>query len=348
MGKKSQPSHTTQTTEVKLPKWVEQASQSNYQLAQQIAAKPFTQYEGDRVADLSNMTTDAFGLLNKNIGASDPLFEEAANIYGRTAGDLDINKYYNPWIQSVEGNTIDASNRARQMAEMEASDKARSSSAFGGSRDAIQRAVGDAEINRDLSAKVAELRMKGYDTATATAMAKNATDQAAAAGLNATGTARQASMMSDVGGLLSAGATEQGQAQKEIDADMAKFGEAQNADVEKLNLLLASLGMSPYGKTETTTKTGTSESQGTDWATTLLGFGKLLAGLSDRRDKTDIKKVGKSKTTGLPLYAYRYKGDPKNYPKIVGPMAQDVEKKYPGAVQEVGGHKTVPLGLLAL
>jgi Chaperone of endosialidase len=79
-----------------------------------------------------------------------------------------------------------------------------------------------------------------------------------------------------------------------------------------------------------------------------LGIMKMLFGLSDRRDKTDIEKLGKSEETGLPIYAYRYKGDPKNTPKVVGPMAQDIEKKYPEAVKEVGGHKivTVP-GLLA-
>jgi hypothetical protein len=69
--------------------------------------------------------------------------------------------------------------------------------------------------------------------------------------------------------------------------------------------------------------------------------------LSDRRDKTDIKELGKDPETGLPLYAYRYKEDPKSYPKIVGIMAQDVEKKYPKAVAEVGGHKVVKIGMLA-
>ena len=52
--------------------------------------------------------------------------------------------------------------------------------------------------------------------------------------------------------------------------------------------------------------------------------------------KTDITPVGKDSETGLELYAFRYKDDPKNYPKVIGPMAQDVEKKYPEAVTEVG------------
>ena len=43
------------------------------------------------------------------------------------------------------------------------------------------------------------------------------------------------------------------------------------------------------------------------------------------------------------MYAYRYKGDPKTYPKVVGPMAQDIEKKYPEAVTEVAGKKAVDM-----
>jgi hypothetical protein len=63
--------------------------------------------------------------------------------------------------------------------------------------------------------------------------------------------------------------------------------------------------------------------------------------LSDKSEKTDIKKIGKDEDTGLNLYSYRYKGDPKTYPKTVGPMAQEVEKKFPEMVKEVAGRKAV-------
>jgi hypothetical protein len=67
----------------------------------------------------------------------------------------------------------------------------------------------------------------------------------------------------------------------------------------------------------------------------------LLGFLSDRNEKTDIKKVGTDKTTGLGLYSYRYKGDPKTYPKVVGPMAQDIEKKFPGSTVRIDGKLAV-------
>jgi hypothetical protein len=61
---------------------------------------------------------------------------------------------------------------------------------------------------------------------------------------------------------------------------------------------------------------------------------------SDKRDKTDIAPLGKDET-GKMVYAYRYKGDSKAYPKVIGYMAQDIEKQDPSAVNEIGGHKVV-------
>jgi hypothetical protein len=83
--------------------------------------------------------------------------------------------------------------------------------------------------------------------------------------------------------------------------------------------------------------TGTAtQTQATPW-TTFAGLGLAGAGLlSDKRYKTDITSLGKDPDSDLTMYAYRYKGDPKSYPKMVGPMAQEVEKKYPWLVAKVG------------
>lgn len=59
----------------------------------------------------------------------------------------------------------------------------------------------------------------------------------------------------------------------------------------------------------------------------------LLASLSDRHAKTDIKRVGKL-DNGLPVYLYRYKGGVK--PQI-GLMADEVKELHPNAVINIGG-----------
>lgn len=66
------------------------------------------------------------------------------------------------------------------------------------------------------------------------------------------------------------------------------------------------------------------------------GLGALFA-LSDKRVKTNIKRVGKT-DGGLPVYTYKYKGSNTTQ---MGVMAQDVEKKKPNAVKEFGGLKAV-------
>lgn len=73
-------------------------------------------------------------------------------------------------------------------------------------------------------------------------------------------------------------------------------------------------------------------------------FDALGTLLSDERVKDNITPVGKLEN-GLPVYTFRYKGDPVTR---LGLVAQDVEKVKPEAVREVGGVKTVNYALAAL
>jgi hypothetical protein len=63
---------------------------------------------------------------------------------------------------------------------------------------------------------------------------------------------------------------------------------------------------------------------------------------SDRRLKTDIKKVGVTES-GLPVYTYKYKGS--NVTEM-GVMAQEVEEIFPEAVEEINGFKAVHYDLI--
>jgi len=75
----------------------------------------------------------------------------------------------------------------------------------------------------------------------------------------------------------------------------------------------------------------------------LLQLGGTLGSafiMSDKRTKKDIKKVGKT-DDGQNIYKFRYKS---GGPIQMGLMAQEVEKKKPSAVTEVGGIKMVDYG----
>jgi hypothetical protein len=69
------------------------------------------------------------------------------------------------------------------------------------------------------------------------------------------------------------------------------------------------------------------------------GMGALMGLLSDRNEKKDIKKVGKTKD-GLNVYTYKYKRDPRGVTHM-GVMHQEVMKKKPEAGLIIDGVKGV-------
>jgi len=101
------------------------------------------------------------------------------------------------------------------------------------------------------------------------------------------------------------------------------------------------------GSQSTGTSTGTNTMSGAQQFGTIAGgLGSLFSGAgnayraSDERVKENKAKIGQL-YDGTPVYSYNYIGDPT--PQI-GLMAQDVERRYPDAVIEVGGIKLVDYG----
>lgn len=374
-SKNTQPAVMTQIQKVELPAWVENASQSNYRLAQQIADKPYQAYEGQTVAGTPQVTKDAWQYIlnNGNAGSADydaarGAAGQAQSLFGKASGgilSLDRDAYTNPYLNDVVGYAMDDLEKSRQLALMGNSDKAVAAKAFGGDRAAVIDAITNSETAQKAGALSASLRSDAYDKANALMQGDINNMISSGQGLLSSGDRYKVlgdTAVSNVNqqyqNMIGVGAQQQAQTQQELNDQYSRWQEKQGYDTERLNLLLASLGMSPYGKTTTgtTTQTGGQTSTGTNWGSLIGGVGSLasgmlgsggisallpLLGLSDREDKTDIKKLGDDPVTGVPIYSYRYRDDPKSYPKVVGPMAQDLEKVFPGATREVGGHMIV-------
>ncbi len=152
--------------------------------------------------------------------------------------------------------------------------------------------------------------------------------------------------------LLGVGGLSDAYNQQNLAANQQLFQQQQQMPWTQLNNYMGSvsgLGGLLQGTGQTTGNTQTQQQP--PW-TQYAGLGIAGLGLlSDRNEKTDIKKIGKDEATGLDLYSYRYRDDPKTYPKVVGPMAQDIEKAMPGATARVGGKlyvKPEALGILGL
>jgi hypothetical protein len=289
-----------------------------------------------------------------------------------TPGQLsstNLQPYMNPYTQNVINSTLPIMQQNLALSQNQNQNQAASANAFGGSRQGVQQGVTQAQGAQGMAQMAAQLNQANYGQAQTAAQSDIATNlqgqlanqsaqqnQAAlnlqgSAGLTSLGNAAQQGQLQNFGEQVTAGSLEQQQAQNQINAQMQKFQQAWAYPGQQLGVLQSALGMTPYGQAQqgqSTTQTQTSP----DLAMSALGGMQMLGSMfsptgalgalnpfgSDRSMKTDITKVGVHKPTKLPIYAYRYKGDPKSYPKVVGPMAEDVGKTFgPGAVAQIPG-----------
>lgn len=149
-----------------------------------------------------------------------------------------------------------------------------------------------------------------------------------------------------------------------LNARQARYNAMRNYPLEIFNTRLAALsGSQVQPSTVQTTSGGGGLASGLmgalggamagstmgPWGTLAGAIGGGFMGYSDKNAKTNIEKIGKDPNTGLDLFAYDYKSDVKAAKKNgtpmpmkrVGPMAQDIEKKYPGSTRKIGGKQVV-------
>jgi hypothetical protein len=358
-----------------IPQWVQNAGQANYGLAQQVASQPLQQYQGQMVADVSPQMQQAWNLAanSGNVGqdaqnAAQAGFLTAANYQPQQIGapsQETLRGFENPYTQDVINKTLPIMQQNLALSQNQQQNAANSANAFGGSRQAIQQGVTQAQGAMGMGQMAAQLNSANYSQALAAAQqAANANQQAgltanqqqisASAGLGTLGQQQMQNNVANYGMLTSAGAQQEQQQQNDINAQMAKFQQAWSYPQAQLGMMESSLGMTPYNTGTSGSSASTSETQTSNPAAIATGAMGMLgdfagAGLfgSDRRLKTDIRKIGRHHT-GIPMYSYRYKGDPKSYPKISGPMAEDVMKIAPHAVRAVDtkGHLAVHMPTL--
>lgn len=315
----------TSTSTTTIPKWVEDASKSYLSQAQDASKALAKPYQGPVVADMNQGQTEALDRI-------------------RSLSNFDLSPdkiqgMMNPYIQNVEQAALQQGQRALSQNLNQIADAGiRSGSAFG-SRQGVMEGAAAADNANNQAMLSAQLRSQGFQNAVANTLA----GQQAAMGAAQSG--------------YGAASELQKQAQAVLAGNEAQYNAMRNYPLEQLNIMGTALGQAPYGQSTTQSQPLTSNpymgalggalgfsSAGlSPWLGGALGG---FAGLSDPAMKTDIEKLGKDKETGLNMYAYRYKGDPKTYPKMVGPMADEIAKKYPEKVKKVGGKLAVDMNFL--
>ena len=153
--------------------------QQNYGLAQQVASQPLQQYQGAMVADVSPQTQQAWNLAGNsgNVGQDAQSAAQAGylNTLGQTpqnvqAGQLsntNLQPYMNPYTQSVINSTLPIMQQNLGLQQNQAQNAANSAGAFGGSRQAIQQGVTQAQGAQNMAQMAQQLNQANFTQAQA-------------------------------------------------------------------------------------------------------------------------------------------------------------------------------------
>ncbi len=362
-----------------IPQWMQDAGKANYAYAQDVATQPLQQYQGSMVADTAPQTQQAWNLAasSGNTGADQyngatagylgALGQTPASVTAGQLSNTNLAPYMNPYTSQVIDTTMPIMQQANALAQNQQANAASGANAFGGSRQGVQQGVAQAQGAQNIGQMVAQLQQANFNQAQGAAtndinrrltadqgnqtaqQAKINSDILASQGLTNTGDSMNKANAQNFNNLMTAGASQSMQAQSEINANMAKFNEARAYPQQQLATLLSALGMTPHD-TSTTGSETTQTTTPTDWAGILengLKTGASLWSASDEKVKKNITPMGADPITGIPIKSFRYKGQPASAPKILGPLAQDVEKAAPGSTVKIGGVMALPKPTLA-
>lgn len=373
LGLGPQKTSTFQSSTPTRPAEVEAASRDLIARAQSFAAQPFEAYGGQRFAGFTPDELAAFQTtrdIAAESGALAPLSGDlvregvaAARRLATTLPETDISGYMSPYTESVLDPAIrDITERAAQE-RLRLGQQAGMRGAFGGSRQAIaeselergtQRSIGDLSARERAAAYNQALQQFRLDQERIPALYSGALGQVG----QGIGIAGQR-LGTEVNPLLQTGGAQRALDQAGLDFAYQQFQEERDFPLRGIEVLRSALGVPGSALGIGTQSQGQTKEPGPNPLAQILGTtmnapaimkgaGAIGAGisslfpfLSDERMKTDIQELGPDPETGVMMYAFRYEGDPKTYPKVVGPLAQDIEEAYPEAVADVAGYKAV-------
>ncbi len=252
-----------------------------------------------------------------------------------------IQGYLNPYTQNVVDTTTNQlqHDNSQQMAQLQGNQIAQG--ALGGNATGVAKGILAGQQGRTLASTTAGLYQQGYGQALQAAQQQQ---QTGLAGANATanyGISGQGAALQGAGAQIGAGTLQQQTDQARLNALYGQYAQAQAYPYQQAQWLAGiqtGVGSNLGG---TTSSNGTTTGPAPNQTAQYLGLGLSAASLlSDREAKTDIEHIGKM-NDGTPFYRYRYKGSDEWH---VGPMAQDVEKRNPDAVERgLGGLRYIDL-----
>lgn len=244
---------STTTSEQKLPEFQEKyLTDTVIPFATEISEKPFTPFEGDRVAGTSGLQEQALaGYSGLNMGGA--AFDEAGDVFSglaaRTPEDqaAQIAKYQGQFTQGVIDPTLAAMERQRAKDIVGEQSQITGAGAFGNTRRDVFQGERAGEYDARMGQTLAGLQQQGLQYGTQRAAAEDALRMQAAG--QVAGTAGQAlqSQMAGLGSQLTAGAVPQGIDQAALDAAYEQYMLQQQYPLTQLTALQGGATSIPDG-----------------------------------------------------------------------------------------------------
>ena len=231
---------------------------------------PFTAYSGDLVAGFNPDQMDAFAATRGMFGDA-MSYNPRGELYNMGTGPLDISQYQNPYQEQVIDASINDLNRARQLQQMSAQDRAIQAGAFGGSRSGILEAESDRAFYDAVGRTAAGLRSQGFDKASQLGMM----DRDYRTGIQSGMLGDQYQTLGLLGGI---GGQQQGLGQAGLDAQFGEFARGVDFPLRQAGLLSSAISGLPFEGTETQRKK--------------TGFGDVLGGLLGLGTAMAVGNVG--------------------------------------------------------
>lgn len=244
-----------------IPQWMQQAGQQNYAYAQDVAAQPLQQYQGQLVADVAPQTQQAWNLAASSGGVGQDQYNastagylnslgqtvggvtdpgNASSIRASTLGNTNLSRYMNPYTQSVINTTLPIMQQQLAQSQIQNQNSANSANAFGGSRQGVQQGVTQAQGAQNMAQMASQLNQANYTQAQQGA-------QFDVGQRNQIATTNQASQQANLNRNLAAQTTNQSAQQAKINSDilasqgLTNTGNALNqANLQNYNMLTSS------------------------------------------------------------------------------------------------------------
>lgn len=256
--------------------WIGDAQQDLVDRSKAIADRPYTPYQGGRVADLSSNERQAYSLANDATNFNDSrgyLDKAGATIDGIDDWSADtVKKYMDPYVGQVVDNTLKREDTAYQQRRNQLKSQSASIGAFGGDRASLLEA---AETGKHLQ-NVGDITAKGYSDAYSKALdswqADSRTKLAAADAYRSVGGDISRLNSSQITDLLRTGQADTLVRQMNLDNDYSKFIEQRDWDANNLDVLMRAVGQASGTPNQQAVPIDTTANDLAGMAATIAGY----------------------------------------------------------------------------